>query len=96
NYTAMQKAGLTVIGVSHAAVDSKKKFAQKYQLPFTLLADTDLTIVKAYGVYGDKLFMGKTITTIHRLTFIVDAKGIISKIIHKVWAGKAAEQMLEA
>ncbi len=96
NFAALQKAGLTVIGVSHAAVDSKKKFAQKYQLPFTLLADTDLTIVKSYGVYGDKLFMGKTITTIHRLTFIVDAKGIISKIIHKVWAGKAAEQMLEA
>jgi peroxiredoxin Q/BCP len=46
NYAALKKAGIKIIGVSHAPVESKKKFADKYKLPFTLLADTDLTIVK--------------------------------------------------
>jgi peroxiredoxin Q/BCP len=95
NYSKLIKAGIQIIGVSHAPVESKKKFAKKYKLPFPLLADTDLTIVKKYGVYGDKLFMGKTITTIHRITFIIDEKGKIEKIIHRVKAGDAAAQILE-
>jgi peroxiredoxin Q/BCP len=95
NYAALKKAGIKIIGVSHAPVESKKKFADKYNLPFTLLADTDLTIVKKYGVYGEKLFMGRTINTIHRITFLINEKGVIEKIIHKVWAGKAASQILE-
>ncbi len=94
NYAALKKAGFIIIGVSHAPTISKKKFAAKYKLPFTLLADTELKIVKAYGVYGDKLFMGKIITTIHRITFIINEKGKIAHIIHKVTAAKAADQIL--
>ncbi len=95
NYSLLKKSGYTIIGVSHAPVISKKKFADKYKLPFTLLADTDLKIVKDYGVYGDKLFMGRIITTIHRITFIVNEKGIIDRVITKVTSGNAAKQILE-
>ena len=95
NHALLKKKGFTIIGVSHAPVASKKKFSEKYKLPFTLLADTDLKIVKDYGVYGDKLFMGKIITTIHRLTFIINEKGIIERVITKVTSGKAANQILE-
>jgi peroxiredoxin Q/BCP len=96
HYPLLLKHGYEIIGVSHEAVRSKKKFADKYKLPFRLLADTDLKISKAYGVYGPKLFMGKTIITIHRITFIIDAKGIIERIIHKVWSGKAADQIMNS
>lgn len=96
NHAALTTAGIKIIGVSHAPVTSKKKFAVKYQLPFTLLSDPELTIVKLYGVYGEKLFMGRTIETIHRITFLIDEKGFIERIIHKVWAGKAAAQLLNA
>jgi peroxiredoxin Q/BCP len=94
NYKILTKAGLTVIGVSHAPVESKLKFAKKYDLPFTLLADVDLHICKSFGVYGEKLFMGKIITTIHRITFIVNAKGRIEHVIQTVRSGQAAEQIL--
>lgn len=96
NFAQLKKAGFIIIGVSHAPPESKKKFATKYKLPFQLLADTDKKIVTAYGVYGPKLFMGKTIATIHRITFIVNEKGLIANIIHKVTSGKASEQILQS
>ncbi len=94
NYKALVKNGFEIIGISHAPVDSKKKFADKNKLPFTLLSDPGFVISRKYGVYGDKLFMGRMITTIHRITFIIDEKGIISRIIHKVESGRAADQIL--
>jgi len=94
NYTALQKAGFVVVGISHAPVTSKRKFADKYALPYTLLADTDLAICHAFGVYGEKLFMGRIIQTIHRITFVIDAKGKISRIIYPVTSGNAAGQIL--
>ncbi len=95
NYSLLKKNGYTIIGVSHAPVNSKKKFADKYKLPFSLLADTDLKIVKDYGVYGDKLFMGRILKTIHRITFIVNEKGIIDRVITKVISGNATNQIFE-
>ena len=94
HYPLLKKKGFDVIGVSHADINSKKKFAAKYKLPFRLLADTDLKISNAYSVYGEKLFMGKMLTTIHRITFVINEKGLIEHIIHKVWSGKAADQIL--
>lgn len=94
NYKKLLRAGVEVIGVSHAPVASKKKFAVKYKLPFRLLADTDLKIAKAYGVYGDKLFMGRKIKSIHRVTFLINGRGVISAIIYKVRSGEAAAQIL--
>lgn len=96
NYALLKKNGFTVIGVSHAPVISKKKFADKYKLPFILLADTDLKIAKDFGVYGDKLFMGRIITTIHRITFVINEKGVIENVITKVISGNAAKQILES
>jgi len=94
HYSELKQHGYDVIGVSHAPVESKQKFTKKYNLPFRLLADTDQKIVKAYGVFGEKLFMGRMLMTIHRITFVIDEKCIIEKIIHKVWSGKAAAQIL--
>lgn len=96
NYAALKKAGYVVIGVSHAPADSKKKFVVKYNLPYTLLADTELKICNAFGVYGEKVFMGRNIQTIHRITFVVDEKGKISRVIYPVKSGEAAQQILQA
>lgn len=95
NHAALLKAGITVIGVSHAPVESKLKFTKKYNLPFILLADTDLKICKSFGVYGDKLFMGKVITTIHRITFLINDKGRIEHVISNDKSGQAASQILD-
>ncbi len=95
NYALLQENGYEVIGISHERVESKKKFSDKYNLPFRLLADPGYEIAKLYGVYGDKKFMGRVITTIYRITFIIDEKDSIERIIHKVWAAKAAKQILD-
>lgn len=95
HYVLLQKAGYVVVGISHAPVASKIKFAQKYKLPFTLLSDPGFVICKSYGVYGDKFFMGKWIQTIHRITFVIDEQGIIAHIIYPVKSGFAAQQILE-
>ena len=94
NYSRLKNNSIEIIGVSHAHVESKKKFSDKYDIPFRLLADTDNKIVNDYSVYGEKLFMGRIINTIHRVTFIIDANSIIERIVHKVWSGKAADQIM--
>lgn len=93
--TVLMKKNIQVIGVS--ADDEKRhaKFAEKYELPFPLLADTDLTMIKAYGVWGPKKFMGKEYEGIHRTTFIIDEKGIIKAIIEKVKTKEHATQILD-
>lgn len=94
NYGALKKAGYLLFGISHAPVSSKKKFADKFKLPYPLLADEGYNISDKFGVYGEKLFMGRTITTIHRVTFIVNEKGIIDRVIYPVKSGQAAAQIL--
>lgn len=93
--TVLMKKNIQVIGVS--ADDEKRhaKFAEKYELPFPLLADTDLTMIKAYGVWGPKKFMGKEYEGIHRTTFVIDEKGIIKAIIEKVKTKEHAAQILD-
>lgn len=73
------KRGVQVLGVSKDSVASHRKFADKYNLNFPLLSDTDATIAKAYGAYGEKKFMGKTFIGVSRMTFIIDPKGSIAK-----------------
>ena len=72
-----------------------KKFIHKFQLPFTLGADTELKMLKDYGVWGLKKFMGKEYTGVLRTTFIIDEKSIIVHIIDKVKTRDHAEQILE-
>jgi peroxiredoxin Q/BCP len=73
-----------VLGVSADTVKKHAAFKAKYNLPFTLLADTDHAIVEAYGVWGQKSMFGKKYMGINRTTFIIDAKGKIAKVFEKV------------
>jgi len=96
NETALLKKNIHVLGVS--ADDEKRhaKFVEKYSLPFPLLADTDLKMINAYGVWGPKKFMGKEYDGIHRTTFLIDEKGKIKEIIEKVKTKEHAAQIFDA
>jgi peroxiredoxin Q/BCP len=83
NYSALKKAGIQIIGISTDSIKSHQKFAQKFELPFPLIADEDKKIAEAYGVWGEKKFMGRIYDGIHRTTFLIDEKGIIKRIIEK-------------
>jgi peroxiredoxin Q/BCP len=95
NYSELIKQGFEVVGIS--ADDEKKhnRFIDKYDLPFTLLADVDKKVINAYGVWGPKKFMGRTYDGIHRTTFVIDEEGIIEKVITKVKTKHHAAQVLE-
>ncbi|HEY0610053.1 MAG TPA: thioredoxin-dependent thiol peroxidase [Chitinophaga sp.] len=95
NYQVLLKKGFTVIGVSTDGEKSHQKFAKKYELPFPLLPDEDQKIVNAYGVWGEKKFMGRIFDGIHRTTFLINEKGIIEKIIDKPHSKTHAEEILE-
>ncbi|MEN2993287.1 MAG: thioredoxin-dependent thiol peroxidase [Bacteroidia bacterium] len=94
HYAALQAAGYAVLGVSADDVESHKKFAQKYQLPFPLLADTNKEIIKAYGAWGTKKLYGRTYEGPLRITYIIDEEGRIARIIEKVETDKHAQQIL--
>ncbi len=93
---SLRKKDITVLGVSPDKEAAHKKFVTKYQLPFTLLADTDHSIAEAYGVWGEKKFMGRTYLGVHRTTFLIDEKGKIRKIFEKVKPEDHASEVLEA
>ena len=95
-YSKFKKKDITVLGVSPDKEAAHKKFVTKYQLPFTLLADTDHSIAEAYGVWGEKKFMGRTYLGVHRTTFLIDEKGKIRKIFEKVKPEDHASEVLEA
>jgi peroxiredoxin Q/BCP len=89
---AFGKKGAAVIGVSPDKPAAQAKFKQKYDLPFTLLADHDKAAAEAYGVYKEKNMYGKKVMGIERTTFVIGPDGKIEKIYHKVKAkGHAAE-----
>lgn len=94
NHQALQEAGYTVIGVSADSVESHKKFEKKYNLPFPLIADADKKIIRDYGVWGPKQFMGRKYDGIHRRTFLIDEEGKIEKIIEKVKTKDHTSQIL--
>jgi thioredoxin-dependent peroxiredoxin len=73
-FSQFKKKGIAVLGVSPDSEASHKKFATKYNLPFTLLADPDREIAEAYGVWGEKKFMGRTYMGVHRTTFLIDRR----------------------
>jgi peroxiredoxin Q/BCP len=77
-------------------VKKHKKFEEKYSLPFSLIADEDKKIIDAYGVWGEKKFMGKDYLGIFRTTFLIDEKGKIKAIIDKPQSKNHAEEILEA
>lgn len=95
-YAQLQAKGTVLLGVSADSLKSHAKFARKYELPFTLLADEDHQIVRAYGVWGEKKFMGRTYEGIHRMTFLIGADGLISHVWTKVKPEIHATEVLAA
>ena len=95
NYQALQAKGYNVVGVSKDSVASHKKFAEKYGLPFTLLADTSTQLLQTFGAWGEKKMYGKTVMGTIRKTFIFDENGILTEIIEKVDTKNHADQILK-
>ncbi|MES2014536.1 MAG: thioredoxin-dependent thiol peroxidase [Patescibacteria group bacterium] len=83
-----------VFGVSVDGVESHKKFAEKYQLPFSLLADTEKEVVEKYGVWGEKKMMGRTYMGTKRTSFLIDSNGVIKKVYEGVKPEVHAEEVL--
>lgn len=94
-YPQITKQGAVVLGISKDSVASHKKFEEKYNLPFTLLSDTELSAIKAYDVWKEKKNYGKTYMGIVRTTYLIDENGIIIKAIDKVKAAENPQQMLD-
>ena len=96
HFAEFKKAGAVVLGVSTDPVKSHDKFAAKFKLPFTLLADEDKKIVTAYGVWGEKTFMGRKYQGTNRVTFLIGPDGRIKKIWPQVKPDEHAEEVLAA
>jgi endonuclease-3 len=94
-YKLFSKKNLVVLGVSADDEKMHLKFATKNDLPFSLLADTDMAVIKAYDVWGTKQFMGRIFDGILRTTFVIDEKGIIKQVITKVKSKEHGKQILE-
>ena len=94
-HAEFRDAGAVVVGVSIDPVKAHQKFINKFELPFTLLADESKEIVTKYGVWGPKQFMGRTFDGIHRITFLIDPKGTILKIWPKVKPEPHPAEVLE-
>ncbi len=94
NFPAFGKLKAVVLGVSTDAVKKHKKFADKYKLPFTLLADEEKTLVNAYGVWGKKKFMGREYMGTNRMSFLISPEGKIAKIYEKVKPKEHAAEVL--
>lgn len=96
NFSALKAAGFEIIGVSPDDLESHKKFENKFQLPFTLIADPKHAIIDKYGVWGEKNLYGHTYMGIHRTTFVIDEKGIIKKIFRKPNNKAHAEEIIKS
>jgi peroxiredoxin Q/BCP len=94
NYALLKKNGFEVIGVSPNDEKSHKKFEAKFNLPFTLLADPDHTIINKYGVWGEKQMFGNKYMGVHRTTFVINEKGVISKIFLRPKNKQHAEEIV--
>ncbi|MFR4350449.1 MAG: thioredoxin-dependent thiol peroxidase [Roseburia sp.] len=93
-YPQFLEKGAVVLGVSKDSVASHKKFEEKYNLPFTLLSDTELSAIKAYDVWQEKKLYGKIGFGVVRTTYLIDENGVIEKVFEKVKAAENPAQML--
>ncbi len=94
NYGSLQAEGYELLGVSADSEKRQANFKNKYDFPFPLLADEDHTVINAFGVWGPKKFMGREYDGIHRMTFVVNEEGVVSKVIEKVKTKDHAAQLL--
>ena len=91
-----ERAGAVVLGVSPDDERSHEKFRSKYDLPFTLLADTDHSVAEEYGVWGEKSYMGRHFFGVNRSTFVIDENGKVKKVFEKVKPATHADDVLAA
>ena len=96
DYSAYEKAGVVILGVSPNTVKSHVKFKQKFQLPFPLLADEGHKVCDLYGVWGPKKFMGKEYEGVLRTTLLIDENGVIAKVFENVRPAEHSTEVLEA
>ena len=96
SWDVFQERGALVLGVSPDRESSHVKFKQKYELPFTLLADPDHSVAEAYGVWVEKTNYGKTYMGIERSTFVIDADGNVAKVMRRVKPDTHAAAVLAA
>ena len=94
DYSAYQEAGVVILGVSPDTPKKHTKFIAKYELPFTLLADTDHQVCELYGVWGLKKFMGREYEGVHRTTFLIDPEGVIQKVFENVKPANHSAEIL--
>lgn len=95
NFPKFKKVNAVVFGVSADSAGKHKKFMEKYKLPFTLLSDEDKTVIKKYGVWAKKKFMGREYMGILRTSFLIDPKGTVAKVYEKVKPDTHAEDVLK-
>ncbi|TDU39958.1 peroxiredoxin Q/BCP [Gelidibacter sediminis] len=95
HYKDLKDQGYEILGVSADSQKKQSNFKEKYNFPYPLLADEDKEVIKAFDVWGEKKFMGRTFDGIHRVTFVIDENGVIEKVIDKVKAKIHTEQILE-
>ena len=93
-HTEIVAKNAIVLGVSADSVTKHEKFIEKFELPFKLIADENKVICNAYGVWGEKKFMGRVYDGIHRMTFIIDQNGVVERVISKVKTKDHAAQIL--
>ncbi|MCB0760904.1 MAG: thioredoxin-dependent thiol peroxidase [Flavobacteriales bacterium] len=96
NYAKLKRKGIAILGVSEDDEAKHRKFIERNSLPFDLIADVDHTLLKAYGVWGNKKFMGREFDGTHRTTFIIGPDGKLIDVIKKVKSKDHAEQILES
>jgi thioredoxin-dependent peroxiredoxin len=94
NYAKLKRKGIVILGVSVDDTKKHTKFITKYDLPFTLIADTEKTIVEKYGVWGEKKFMGRTYMGTSRVTFLINELGKVVDVIDKVETEDHASQII--
>lgn len=94
SFAKFKKRGVEILGVSVDNEKSHRAFAEKYSLPFTLLADTDKRIVEAYGVWGEKIRYGRKYMGTQRATFLIDESGRVAAVFPKVKPEEHAEEIL--
>ena len=94
DYSLLTDNNIAILGVSADSVSSHKKFSDKFNLPFPLIADTDKVLLHLFGVWGEKKFMGKTYDGIHRTTFLFDESGTLISVIEKPNTKNHASEVL--
>jgi len=96
NFELLNENGYSIVGVSCDKVETQNKFSNKFGFKYPLLADTEKNIVKLFGVWGPKKFMGREYEGIHRMTFIFDENSVVTRVISKVNTKNPTDQILNS